>query len=496
MKLSLRTTTLLACVLAILSSCKKDYLQTTPISNLSTGNFFQSETDVDKALGGVYNKLLRIPDNDNLYLSEIRSNNYFVARQDAARDYFSLSAFEITSSLGTLNAAWSTNYELIERANEVLDRIDAVPFADTARKSRIKGESRFLRGLAYFELVKNFGAVPLVEHVITSSEAFNYRRVGIDTVYNFITNDFSYAASVLPSTYSGADQGRATKWAALGMLGRAYMYMAGYPLRKTENYEKAKVVLKQVLDAENIGWKFAPNYADMFKAANDNKYYLFEVQYVSGGQGLGNRIPGEIIPADMDRKITPYGQYFTGGEPSQDFINSFEPGDKRKLVTVDTIYRNNLGAYVRRNYVKKFLDSSSAASILSSSDWPINYPLLRGEDVMLMYAEAINETSGPTAEAIALVNRIRNRAGLANINPTTKADFKLALEKERRSEFGFEGLYWYDLVRTGRALDVMNPWLQANYSGKTIDQTQLIYPIPRSEMLVKPGLYDQNPGYQ
>jgi starch-binding outer membrane protein, SusD/RagB family len=198
----------------------------------------------------------------------------------------------------------------------------------------------------------------------------------------------------------------------------------------------------------------------------------------------------------MDRKITPYGQYFTGGEPSQDFINSFEPGDKRKLVTVDTIYRNNLGAYVRRNYVKKFLDSSSAASILSSSDWPINYPLLRGEDVMLMYAEAINETSGPTAEAIALVNRIRNRAGLANINPTTKADFKLALEKERRSEFGFEGLYWYDLVRTGRALDVMNPWLQANYSGKTIDQTQLIYPIPRSEMLVKPGLYDQNPGYQ
>src|SRR4051812_17430017 len=103
MKPSLKTTTLLACLLAIFSSCKKDYLETVPISNLSTENFFQTETDVDKALGGVYNKLLRIPDNNNLYLSEIRSSNYFIPRQDAARDYFSISAFEVTSALGTLN---------------------------------------------------------------------------------------------------------------------------------------------------------------------------------------------------------------------------------------------------------------------------------------------------------------------------------------------------------------------------------------------------------
>lgn len=495
MKFSIKNSILFVTLVVLISSCKKDYLQTVPVSNLSDIIFFKTEADIDQALSGVYNRLLRFPDNHNEYLSEFRSSNYFVPVQGAARDYYSISAFDLTSSLAALQTAWANDYDLIQRANKLLGSIDAIPYTDTTKRNRIKGEARFLRGLSYFELVKNFGAVPLVDRVISSSEALNYPRVGIDTVYNFIVNDFMFASTVLPSAYSGTDVGRATKWAALGMLGRAYMFMAGYPLNKTENFEKAKSVFKQVLNAENTGWKFAPTYAEMFKAANDNKYYLFEVQYVSGGQGLGSRIPGEVIPIDLDRKIVPWGYYFvTEGEPSQDFINSFEPGDKRKFVTIDTIYRNTSNALVRRNYVKKFLDSASGSTTLNSQDWPINYPLLRSEDVMLMYAEAVNETGGPTTEAVGLVNRIRTRAGLPNINPASKSEFKLALENERRHEFGWEGLYWYDLIRTGRALAVMNPWLQANY-GKTIDETQLVYPVPRSEMLVRPGLYLQNPGY-
>lgn len=484
----------------ILISCKKDLLNTVPISFNADNNFYKSESDFDKAISGVYNKLLSFPDINNIYLSEIRSSNFYIPRQSAQRDYFNISGFEVTSQLVTLQTAWGNDYALIGRANELLDKIAAFTYADSTKKKRIMGEARFLRALSYFELVKAFGPVPLVDHQISSSQAFNYPRVGIDTVYNFIVDDLSYAASALPSTYTGADIGRATRWAALGLLGRAYMFMAGYPLNKTACFTNAQNVLKQVLNAENTGWKFAANYSDLFKTANDNKYNLFEVQYISGGTGLGSVVPGEGVPLDVDKNIMPYGYYYIAGGDfaSDDLIRSYEPGDKRKFQTIDTIYRNTSHVYVKQKWFRKFLDSTAISTMTSSSDWGINYPLLRGEDVMLMYAEAVNETnSGPTQEAIDIVNRIRTRASLPNLADTAKAShdaFKLALEHERRSEFAWEGLYWWDLVRTGRCMTVMNPWLQVNYQ-KTIDATQYIYPVPMSEMLIKPGLYYQNSGY-
>lgn len=483
------------CLLAV--SCKKDFLQQAPISNLAETNFYQTEGDFDRAVAGVYGKLQNFPDINCLYLSECRSNNYFVARQDAARDYFNISAFEVSSQLATLGTAWRNDYELIERANKVLGRIDPISFTDNSKKERYKGEVSFLRALAYFELVKAFGPVPLVDKEITSQEAANYPRKSIDSVYNFIISDLNYAATLLPATYtSAADKGRATKFAALGLLGKVYLFTAGYPLHKTSNFELARTTLQQVVAAENTAWKFATNYADIFKAANDNLYNLFEVQYVAGGIGQGNNVPGEVIPTDMDLKITPFGYYYMAGEPSADLIASYATGDKRKAVTLDSVYRNKSNAIARKKYFRKFLDSSSASTIKSNVDWPINFPVLRGEDVLLLYAEAINETNGgPTPEAITLLNRTRIRAGLTAISPGNKADFALALEKERRSELAWEGHYWWDLIRTGRALPVMNPWLTINYPGKQIDATQFVYPIPRSEMLVIPGLYYQNDGY-
>jgi hypothetical protein len=483
-------------IFTILAACNKDFLDTVPISNQSENGFYKTENDIIQAVSGVYNKLLTFPDVNNIYLSECRSSNYYVDRQDAARDYFSISAFEITPALGTLQAAWTNDYELIERANQVLDKIDDISFTDTTKRNRLKGECKFLRALSYFELVKVFGAVPLIDRTVSSVESLDYPRAGVDTIYNFIIKELTDAVSLLPNNYTGVDKGRATKLAALGLLGKAYLFTAGYPLHKTENYNNAITAFKQVLNAENLadGWKFAPGYADIFKTAADNKYHLFEVQYLSGGKGLGNPIPGEVIPLDMDTKITPYGSYYMQGFPSDDLISSFEAGDKRKYVILDTVYRNKSGVMTKRNYFRKYLDSTAAAAILSSSDWGINFPLLRAEDVMLMYAEAVNETAGPTGEVIALVNRIRARAGLVALDGLSQADFRLAIENERRHELAWEGVYWGDLVRTGRCLDVMNPWLQQNYT-VTMNVNQYIYPIPQSEIQIKPGLYYQNPGY-
>ena len=475
-------------------SCKK-YLDLAPISNQATNNFFKNESDIDQALTGVYNTLLGFPDVNNYNLSECHTTNFYLASVDAQRDYYTINHFEVTSQLAMLETSWTNSYKLIGRANQILDVIDNITFVDATKKSREKAEAQFLRAYAYFELVKIFGAVPLIDKTVSSSEVLNYPRVSADTIYNFIISDLQSAADALPYKYTTAtDKGRATKLSALGLLGKAHMFMAGYPLNKTDHYVTAKSILKQVMDQENTNWTFAPTYAELFKAANDNKYHLFEVQHISGGLGYGSQIPGEVVPTDMTTTLLPYGSYYIGGAPSRDLINSYEPGDKRMFATIDTLYRNKSNTLVRRDWVRKFLDSSVAATTKSSSDWPVNFPLLRSEDVMLLYAEAINETGGPTTEAVAILNRIRTRAGLAAIAPATAGDFRLAMEKERRHEFAWEGLYWFDLVRTNRYLDVLNPFLSTNYQ-KTIDAKKYLYPIPLAEMNIKPGLYYQNDTY-
>jgi hypothetical protein len=492
MKLS--NITIVIFIIATCSSCKK-YLEQAPISNQASNNFYKSESDIDQALAGVYNTLLGFPDVNNYNLSECHTNNYIIANVDAQRDYYTINHFEVTSQLAMLETSWTNSYRLINRANQVLDVVDNITFVDATKKAREKAEAQMLRAYAYFELVKLFGAVPLIDHVVTSEEVLNYRRTSADSIYNFIITDLEHAAEGLPYKYTtAADLGRCTKLAALGLLGKVHMFVAGYPLNKTDHYQTAKDILKQVLDQENISWKFAPTYAELFKAANDNKYHLFEVQYISGGQGYGSQLPGEVVPTDMTTQLLPFGSYYIGGSPSRDLINSYEPGDKRMFVTLDTLYRNKSNVWTRRDWVRKYLDSSVASTTKNSSDWPVNFPLLRSEEVMLLYAEAINEISGPTTEAVAILNRIRTRAGLANITPATPDDFRLAMETERRHEFAWEGLYWYDLVRTNRFLAVMNPWLSTNYQ-KTTDQNKYLYPIPLPEMNIKPGLYDQNLGY-
>ena len=478
----------------IFCSCKR-YLDQSPISNQSTSTFFKSESDIDQALAGVYNVLLTFPDVNNYNLSECHTNNYLIATVDAQRDYFTINHFDVTPQMALLETSWTNSYKLIARANQILDVIDNITFLDSTKQMREKAEAKFLRAYAYFDLVKLFGAVPLIDHVVSSTEVLNYGRTGADSIYNFIIAELQDAANRLPYKYTAAaDAGRVTKLAALGLLGKAHMFLAGYPFNKTDHFLTAQTIFKQVLSQENTYWKFAPTYAEMFKAANKNKYFLFEVQSISGGLGLGSQIPGEVVPTDMTTSLLPWGSYYIGGAPSRDLINSYETGDKREFATIDTLYRNKTNVVTRRDWVRKYLDSSVASTTKTSSDWPIDFPLLRSEDVMLMYAEAVNETSGPTAEAVGILNRIRTRAGLPAATPVTASDFRLAMEKERRHEFAWEGLYWFDLVRTNRFLTVLNPYLTTNYQ-KTIDATKYLYPIPQPEMNIKPGLYDQNTGY-
>ena len=475
-------------------SCGKDYLDESPISSLGTSNFYKNEEQIKQAVTGAYNMLLSYPDIYRINLSEVRSSNFFTPLPDAQRDYYDISAFTATSATPAFESAWANGYKMINRVNEVLGSVDNVTFSNDDIKDQAVGESKFLRAFAYFEMVQDFGGVPLVDRFITSSEALQIGRSDINVIYPFIVSDLKDAINKLPDVYPDQSKGKATSWAARALLGRVYMTMAGHPLKQTQYFDSAKTVLKQVIDQEgNFGIQFAPSYKEMFNSENDNKYYLFEVNYISGGYGLGNAIPGETLPADISRDIAKYGAYYITGEPSQELLDSYEPGDLRKEATISSSYVNDKGQTIPKLYFSKYLEPGS--DILSSSDWAINFPLIRYADVLLLYAEAVNEVNGvPTQEAINILNRIRNRAGLKGIAPVSQADFRVAMETERRHEFAWEGLYWHDLIRTGKALDEMNPWLKQLYN-KTISENQLIYPVPRSEMLIYPGLYTQNPDY-
>ena len=297
--------------------------------------------------------------------------------------------------------------------------------------------------------------------------------------------------------YVVADKGRATKWAAKALLGRVYLTLAGSPLKQADKMALAKAEFADVIAQEAKYFVPAVNFVDLFKAANDNKYNVFEVQYISGGLGLGNYAPFDMafqFPSQWSA-FQPSGY---DGSPAPRLVAAWTNIDKRKFATLDTGYTDTkTGAKSSRVQYTKFLEKGSTIPV-DRYDHPVNFPLIRYEDVLLMYAEILNEEAAtPPAAAVTILNRIRTRAGVPSITPATKADFKLAMEQERQWEFCGEGLRWHDLVRTGRALEVMNKYITDNAVpvGRLIDEHDLIYPIPQKELLINPGFWKQNPGY-
>ena len=480
-------------LLGLMSSCKETILDITPATKNAAEDFYKDENQINQAVLAVYNSLLTMP-SGNWNLSEVRADNGLESFVNVQRDVNDVGNFLISSQGGILQSVWAQRYLTVYRSNILLEKIG--PFAFT-RVAQFKAEGRFMRALAYFDLVRYFGDVPLVLKVLDFAEAKKTPRSPVADVYNTIVDDLKFAVDNLPETYLTADKGRATKWAAKALLGRVYLTMAGFPLKQADKLALAKAQFADVLAQETKYFPMAANFGDLFKSANDNKFHIFEVQYVHGGLGLGNYAPFDMafqypsqwspyIPSGYDAVVTP------------SFINGWLATDKRKFLTVDTGYTDSKTlAKSTRSLFTKFLEKGSTLPV-DRYDHPVNFPLIRFEDVLLMNAEILNEeASTPPAAAIAALNRIRTRAGMPSITPATKADFKLAMEEERRWEFCAEGLRWHDLVRTERALTLMNTHVTDNAIPikRVIDAHDLIYPIPQRELLINPGFWKQNPGY-
>jgi hypothetical protein len=475
------------------ASCSEDTLDISPSTNNTSNDFYKDENQVNQGVIAAYNSLITMPTN-NWLLSDVRSDNMLELFGGAQRDALDLGNFFNTAQTGAIQTAWSNLYTQIYRTNIVLEKIEAFSFA---RVPQFKGELRFLRALAYFDLVRYFGDVPLTTKVLTFEESKKIPREPSVNVYNQIIEDLKFAIANLPETYVAADKGRATKWVAKALLGRVYLTMTGFPLKQADKLALAKAEFADVI-AKDALFPLAANYGDMFKVANDNKYYMFEIQYVSGGLGLGNPM--------ANNQAFGYPSQWSAYQPGIGFDAQISPAllkgwpnlDKRKFATLDTGYTDTkTGSKSNRVQLTKFLEKGSTLPT-AIGDQPNNFGLIRYEDVLLMQAEVLNEeAAAPPAQALTYLNRTRKRAGLADTTITTKDGFKMALEQERQWEFCGEGLRWHDLVRTGRAIEVMNKHFKDNAVpiGRLIDAHDLLYPIPQRELLINPGFWQQNPGY-
>lgn len=469
----------------LLSSCGKGFVELKPISNITTGNFYQSAEDFKNGLNGAYNSLMSggTYGADSYVFAEIRSDNSVPVPSGSVTDQDEFDRFYIRTTNPYINNRWSNSYTAIARCNAILGRIDPIAM-DDALKSRYIGEAKFLRALFYFNLVRTFGDVPLVLKEITNpDEGYEYGRNPKADVYAQIEKDLTEAAQALPVSYTGTDVGRATQGAAKAILGRV--------LLTEKKYGPAAIQLKAVIDLHQ--YELVPVYADFFKVSNkNNKETVFDVQYKSGGVGQGNSWPNSFAPQNSGNAVIKFGG---GGNnaPTDDLVNEYEAGDERKDATVATSYVNSNGVTIPGNFVKKYYDVPATAN-----DNGNNIPIIRYADVILMYAECLNEAGyAANGEAFTYLNDVRNRAGLNSLTTTevpNQAAFRLAMEHERRMEFAFENLRWYDLVRTDRAITVINGKSASINLVNPVTQQNLVFPIPQSQIDINKTKITQNEG--
>jgi starch-binding outer membrane protein, SusD/RagB family len=472
-------TTLLFLLLLQASAC--DMLNKEPESAFTQANFYQTPSDAISAVSAVYDPLLH----QSMY------NQFMFAYQDQGTDDSEwgggrntanqakndLDRYTFTPATVYFYGTWSTCYQAINRANAAIERIPGIKM-DANLQSRLVAEATFLRGFYYFTLVRLYGKVPIVLTETASLNNLSVPRAPIEEVYEQIIADFTLAASVLPTSYTGADRGRATQGAAKAFLAKVYL--------TRQEWTKAATQCLEIMEMEKGGiYALLDNYADVFLVTNKNsKEAIFEAQALSGGFGEGTPMEGFMRP--------PFDRSGFGDDPvTENHYQAYANNDKRRDVNVRLYSTTGTPAAPASIafpcYVAKYQDPASTGN----GDGGNNFPILRYADVLLMYAEALNEQAPGQAEAYAAINRVRKRAGLDEL-PTglDQAQFREAVLLERRLELAFEGHRRYDLIRTGKLIEAM----QAQNPGILVEPRHYLYPVPQIEKDANP-LLDQNEGY-
>ena len=495
------------------TSCSKD-LNQIPISQGTTLTFYQSPSDFVQGVNAVYSVLRTYPDR-LLNLSEIRSDNIYGVSDLGVRDWDPINNFQKSMTGNAyVEEAWSTDFNGVFRANEVLEQIkkNGNLINSATLQARLEAETRFLRAFYYFDLVRYYGKVPLIDHTVIASEANTIPRSAVADVYKLIISDLQAAIAVLPASYTGVDVGRASKYAAEGLLAQVYMARSGPPYGVEGpglGLSEWNLALPLIQDIISSGlFTFNSSFANIFSYSNQNptvnKEAVFDVMYVTGASGTSS-IYGATYPTILCANIyfksindTKSNGALEAIPVSNDLISKYAANDVRKTFAIHTASYNNSGSTETRPFFQKYLDFTKIPST-SRFDWGINFIAIRYTDILMMKAECVlNGAPGSQATDVdAIVNQVRTRAGVGT--PALSGVTLTQLYDERRREFADEGSRWFDLQRSGNLITIMNSWMTVDDATRKqmnpVVAGYIVYPVPQSQLDAIPGLYTQNAGY-
>ncbi len=459
----------------VICACSEDYLEPAPISAISALNFYSDETELEAGVINMYDGIQGINSNDTddlhgiqreFYLTEMRSDNTKTKSSEGEAAEFE--NFNITPNNGIVADYYASFYNIIFRANVVLENLGV---ASAAKAALFEGEAKFVRAYAYFNLVRLYGDIPLVDRLINPLDKETaFTRVPTSTIYDLIESDLTTAVANLDNTY----RSRASQAAAQALLAKVY-------LTRGNNYDQARSLLEGVMSA---GYSLETNFQDIFfQELNDE--IIFAIGYLPDNSDDSQNFSAEWLNAVG--RTTGVNYVTDEAATALDVLG----GDR-------TMYSYRIDATQPEfNQVVKYIPDGdedlgiaavSSNPVLAGNDWIV----LRYADVLLMHVEAImaggTDTSDPAA--LASFQAVRDRAGLTDLVTNVTKQELLA---ERRVELAFENHRLFDLIRFGEAITVLGNFATDN--GFSFSETDLLLPIPQREINLSQGLLTQNSGY-
>lgn len=516
---------------SMFSSCN-DWLGEPSPGSTELGDFFTSSEACIQTINGCYVPLAW--EYNSTYFPEwmigdIASDDALKGGQNVAdgNDAYDIDNFKVNANNTILLDYYRAKYQGIIRCNLALREIGAYEPDESLSeemKERLIGEAYFLRGLYYFQLVRIFGGVPLVDEVLDSSEKWLQPRASISDIYDHVVADFEAAESRLwnKSRYPDEDAGRATRGAAQAYLIKANLYR--------HNYDSAYEWGKKFMETQGSEYSLFTDYAQNFTLAGENGVEsVFEIQYMAeptSDYGEGDGFSRGTFTTILTRpRMSSLGGNAGWGwnHPTQNLYDEFEAGDPRRELTIgipdeaglQEVEVNYLGSPYY-NAKTSYYEGGSFPAIDHHSRSPLNYRLMRLSDVMLMYAEAALESGRDLGVAKSMLENVRARARAMSQSASALPAFpgyngysddskslREAIRHERRVELGMEGHRWFDLVRWGIAARVMDRDTGSYGSRESaearaematfVEGKHELFPIPSEEIILNP--MEQNPGY-
>lgn len=483
------------------TSCSDSFFDRYPTDSMQMETYGKEDTEVQNILYDTYYYFRNIS-GSVILVNSLATDEAYDNKRNNSGDHIALNESSWDSTLGITSGIWSNSYYMINRSNTVLERLDNV---SEANKAQFRGEALFFRAYAYFNLVRFFGPAPLVTSVISNyQDLYTYGRESVDKIYTQIVSDLNQAITDLPAEYTDATKaGRVTKIAAQTMLGDVYLTQ--------KNYSLAAQTLKNVVDystANPAKLGLEQEISQIYNSLNPNgKEIILAAQFNNGAtvvsNGLMTNCIPNIVPADQPARV-----YADGTKSKINISNGnsillmtwelwnalrADSNDKRIEMVYAGAYDQQATSIPSAEVDVVTIDGADFACFptslkyfdqenesLGQSRSSCDNIVYRYADVLLMYAEALNEGSSST-DAVKYLNEVRARAGVANTTAANQADVRLAIENERFLELHFEGHRWFDLVRTGRITPVMEahyahrvpglaPVIQASNNGMVVTE--------------------------